>query len=165
MMGRGRRVSRFSAMTKRRLAGSDGESASRWPILDVHDVKQQDVSQLRFTHVQSACMKKLESLRPSPQARSIVRAHGSARVMRPPSLLRRARLSAPRLHARRSAKRKDGVIRWWSDDDRARANDWRPQRVVRESPRQQIGSLTCGVDAGHCGSLLPFGGGVRPAAG
>jgi hypothetical protein len=38
--------------------------------------------------------------------------------------------------------REDGVIRWWSDNDRARANDWRPQRVVRESPRQQVSSLT-----------------------
>jgi hypothetical protein len=97
---------------------------------------------------------KLESLRPLPQARSIVRAHGRARVMRPPSLpLRRARRSV-----RRSAKRKDGVIRWWSDNDRARANDWRPQRVAREGQRQ-TGSLTCGVVAGHCGSLLPVGGG------
>jgi hypothetical protein len=104
---------------------------------------------------------KLESLRPSPQARSIVRAPGRARVMRPPSLLRRARLSAPRLRARGGAEREDGVVRWWSDNDRARANDWRQQRVVRESPRQQISSLTCGVDAGHCGSLLPFGGGVQ----
>jgi hypothetical protein len=104
---------------------------------------------------------KLESLRPLPQARSIVRAHGSARVMGPPSLLQRARLSGPRLRARSGAKREEGVIRWWSDSDRARANDWRQQRVVRESPRQQIGSLTCGVDAGHCGSLLPFGGGVQ----
>jgi hypothetical protein len=111
----------------------------------------------RSAHVHES----LESLRPLPQARSIVRAHGSARVMRPPSLLRRARLSAPRLHARRSAKREDAVIRWWSDNNRARANDWRQQRVVRESPRQQISSLTCGVDAGHCGSLLPFGGGVQ----
>jgi hypothetical protein len=101
----------------------------------------------------------LESLRPLPPARSIVRAHASARVMRPPSLLRRTRLSAPRLRARDSATREDGVIRWWSDNDRAGANDWRQQRVVRASPRQQIGSLTCGVDAGHCGSLLPFGGG------
>jgi hypothetical protein len=97
---------------------------------------------------------KLESLRPLPQARSIVRAHSRARVMRPHSLLWRARLSAPR-----RAKREDGVIRWWSNNDRARANDWRKQRVVRKSPRQQIGSLTCGVFAGHCGSLLPFGGG------
>jgi len=107
-------------------------------------------------HARSAHVREnLESLRPLPQARSIVRAHGRARVVRPPSLpLRRARLSA-----RRSAKREDGVIRWWSDNDRARANDWRPQRVVRDSPRQQIGSLTCGVDAGHCGSLLPIGGG------
>jgi hypothetical protein len=81
---------------------------------------------------------KLESLRPSPQARSIVRAHGSARARRPPSLpVRRARLSILR-----SAKREDGVIRWWSDNNRARANDWRPQRVVRESPRQQVSSLT-----------------------
>jgi hypothetical protein len=96
----------------------------------------------------------LESLRPLPQARSIVRAHGRARVMRPPSLpLRRARRSV-----RRGAKRKDGVIRWWSDNDRAHANDWRPQRVMREGQRQ-IGSLTCGVGAGHCGSLLPVGGG------
>ena len=54
---------------------------------------------------------------------------------------------------------RDGVIGWWSDNDRAGANDWRPQRVVREGTRQQIGSLTCGVFAGHCGSLLPFGGG------
>jgi hypothetical protein len=63
---------------------------------------------------------KLESLRPLPQAWSIIRAHGSARVMRPHSLLRRARLSV-----RRGAKREDGMIRWWSDNDRARANDWR----------------------------------------
>jgi hypothetical protein len=107
-----------------------------------------------------AVHEKLESLRPLPQAWSIVRAHGGARVMRPHSLLRRARSNA-----RRSATREDGVICWWSDNDRARANDWRQQRIVRESPRQQIGFLTCGVDAGHCGSLLPFGGGVRPAAG
>jgi len=98
----------------------------------------------------------LESLRPLPQARSIVRAHSRARVMRPHSLLRRARLSG-----RRRAKREDGVICRWSNNNRARANDWRQQRVVRESPRQQIGSLTCAVDAGHCGSLLPFGGGVQ----
>jgi hypothetical protein len=26
----------------------------RWPILDVHDVKQQNVSHLRFTHTQRA---------------------------------------------------------------------------------------------------------------
>jgi hypothetical protein len=103
----------------------------------------------------------LESLRPLPRARSIVRAHSRARVMRPHSLLRRARLSAPRLSGRRRAKREDGVICRWSKHNRARANDWRQQRVVRESPRQQIGSLTCGVDAGHCGSLLPFGGGVQ----
>jgi len=104
---------------------------------------------------------KLESLRPLPQAWSIVRAHGSARVMCSFSLP----LLRARIRVRRRATREDGVIRWWSESDRARANDWRKQRVVRESPRQQIGSLTCGVDAGHCGSLLPFGGGVRPAAG
>jgi hypothetical protein len=33
----------------------------RWPILDVHDVKQQSVSQLRFTHVQNACAKNLKA--------------------------------------------------------------------------------------------------------
>src|SRR5262245_61325358 len=88
----------------------------------------------------------LERLRPLPQARLIVRAFGRARVMCPP------------LFAPRSAKREDGVIRRWSENDRARANDWRPQRVVRAGQRQ-IGSLTCGVDAGHCGSLLPVGGG------
>ena len=104
----------------------------------------------------------LESLQPLPHARSIVRAHGRARVMRPPWLLRRRaelsapRLSAPRLRVRCRAKREDGVICWWSENDRAGANDWRPQRVVREGQRQ-IGSLTCGVFAGHCGSLLPFG--------
>ncbi len=106
-------------------------------------------------HARSAHVREnLESLRPLPQAQSIVRAHGHARVMRPHSLLRRAGLSA-----RGRAKREDGVICWRSDNNRARANDWRPQRVVRDSPRQQIGSLTCGVDAGHCGSLLPIGGG------
>jgi hypothetical protein len=85
-----------------------------------------------------AVHEKLESLRPLPQAWSIVRVHGSARVMRSSSLpLRRARVCACR-----RAMREDRVIRWWSENDRARANDWRPQRVVRESPRQQIGSLT-----------------------
>jgi hypothetical protein len=49
----------------------------------------------------------LESLRPLPPARSIVRAHGSARVIRPPSLS----LARERLSARRSVKREDGVIR------------------------------------------------------
>ena len=102
----------------------------------------------------------LESLQPLPHARSIVRAHGRARVMRPPWLLcGRAELSAPRLRVRRRAKREDGVICWWSDNDRARANDWRPRRIVREDPRQQIGALACGIVAGHFGSLLPFGGG------
>jgi hypothetical protein len=95
---------------------------------------------------------KLESLRPLPQAWSIVRAHGCARVMHP---LRRAKISA-----HRRAKREDGVICWWSDNGRARASDWHEQRVVRESPRQPISSLTCGIVAGHCGSLLPFGGGL-----
>src|SRR5215510_158378 len=33
----------------------------RWPILDVHDVKQQSVSQLRFTHVQNACVNILKA--------------------------------------------------------------------------------------------------------
>ena len=65
-------------------------------------------------------------------------ARKDVRVIRLVSLpLRRARLSV-----RRSATREDGVIRWWSDNDRARANDWRPRRVARESARQQIGSLT-----------------------
>ena len=106
-------------------------------------------------HSHSKCVNEgLESLRPLPQAWSIVRAHGRARGMRPLSLLRRASFSI-----RRSALRHDGVVHWWSDNDHARARDWRQQRVVRESPRQQIGSLTCSVDAGHCWSLLPFGGG------
>jgi hypothetical protein len=108
-----------------------------------------------------AVREKPESLRPLPQAWSIVRAHGCARVMRSSSLP----LLRARVRACRRARREDGVIRWWCGNDRARANDWRKQRVVRKSPRQQIGSLTCGVDAGHCGSLLPFGGGVGPAAG
>jgi len=59
-------------------------------------------------------------------------ARNDARVTCSPALpLRRASV-------RRSAKREDGVIRRWSDNDRARANDWRPRRVAR----QQIGSLT-----------------------
>src|SRR5438477_454197 len=75
-----------------------------------------------------------ESLRPLPQARSIVRAHSRARVRCPPSLpFRRARLGAPGLHACGGAQREDGVIRWWSDDGRARASDWHQQRVVRKS--------------------------------
>jgi hypothetical protein len=59
-------------------------------------------------------------------------ARKDARVMCSPALPFR------RASVRRSAKREDGVIRWWSDNDRARANDWRPRRVAR----QQIGSLT-----------------------
>jgi hypothetical protein len=86
--------------------------------------------------------------------RSFARKH--ARVMQPRSLLlRRASFS---ICGR--AKRENGVIRWWSDNDRARANDWHPRRV-RQGQRR-IGSLTCGVDAGHCGSLLPVGGGSGP---
>jgi hypothetical protein len=48
-----------------------------------------------------------------------------ARVMQPPSLpLRRASASV-----RGRATREDGVIRWWGDNDRARANDRHPRRV------------------------------------
>src|SRR5262245_12384874 len=133
----------------------------RWPILDVHDVKQQnanneslveaaklrcctmcvrnlearDSSKLAYAHRSRASKcARLQSARTRVRTLRFARTH--VRTSRPDPAQDRASGSPPasptlrRAGARRSACREDGVIRRWSDNDRARANDRRPQRVV-----------------------------------
>jgi hypothetical protein len=103
----------------------------RWPILDVHDVKQQSVGRSRITHVQCTCMTFLKASI-LPRTRALVRA--SVRTSR----VRRLRIVEP---------------------------------IAREPARRRAcsGIGTHGhrydyleLDAGHCGSLLPVGGGSGP---
>jgi hypothetical protein len=88
-------------------------------------------------------------VRSLPFARTCVRTSRIDPAQDRGSQARPASLTLRRASARCSARREDRVIRRRRDNDHARANDWRPQRVVRQSPRQQIGSVTCGAFADH----------------